>query len=125
MARCSDPVARRQFLRFLAASPLLPLLDLPPAWMPSLLSSHADLGRLQDAVSSVPLLATAKDAVNVMDFEAMARQKLPPAHFGYLATGVDDDATIRANREGYGRIQLRVRRLTDILAGRTGEEPAS
>jgi hypothetical protein len=29
-------------------------------------------------------------------------------------TGVDDDATIRANREGYGRIQLRVRRLGDV-----------
>lgn len=114
MAHFSDPVARRQFLKFLAASPLLPLLDLPPGWAPALVSSHGGLGALQAAVSNVPVLAAAKDAVNVMDFEAMARQKLPPAHFGYLATGVDDDATIRANREGYGRIQLRVRRLTDI-----------
>ena len=38
------------------------------------------------------------DALNVMDFEAMARLKLPPAHFGYLITGVDDDGTIAANR---------------------------
>ena len=73
---------RRQFLAFLAGSPLL-------------------LGQ-QD------------DALNVMDFEAAARKVLPPAHFGYLATGVDDDATLRANREGYSRLYLRPRRLVDI-----------
>jgi 4-hydroxymandelate oxidase len=53
-------------------------------------------------------------ALNVMDFEAAARQVLPPAHFGYMATGVDDDATLRANREGFSRIYLRPRRLVDI-----------
>jgi len=31
-----------------------------------------------------------------------ARKALPPAHFGYPSpTGVDDDGTVRANREGY------------------------
>jgi 4-hydroxymandelate oxidase len=114
MALSSDPAARRQFLKFLAASPLLPFLDLPPQWATALVSSHAGLGPLQEAVSNVPTLAAAKDAINVMDFEVVARQKLPPAHFGYLATGVDDDATIQANRDGYSRIQLRVRRLTDV-----------
>jgi len=49
-----------------------------------------------------------------MDFEAAARNALPPAHFGYLATGVDDDGTVRANREGYSRIQIRARRLVDV-----------
>ena len=49
-----------------------------------------------------------------MDFEAAARRALPPGHFGYLATGVDDDATLRANREGFGRLYLRPRRLVDI-----------
>jgi 4-hydroxymandelate oxidase len=69
--------------------------------------------------------------LNVMDFEALARKKLPPAHFGYLATGVDDDGTLRANREGYTRIQLRMRRLGGIripdtttrLLGRTWLTP--
>jgi 4-hydroxymandelate oxidase len=95
-----DPRSRRQFLKFLAASPALAYAELPS----SVLS----------ALQSEPPLASAKDALNVMDFEAVARMKLPPAHFGYLMTGVDDDATIRANREGYGRIQLRVRRLGDV-----------
>src|SRR5688572_13412211 len=46
--------------------------------------------------------------------QTIARKNRPSAHDGYLMTGVDDDATIRANREGYGRIQLRVRRLGDV-----------
>lgn len=92
--------SRRRFLKFLAASPALAFADLP----------SSVLQALQDE----PALASAKDALNVMDFEAVARAKLPPAHFGYLATGVNDDATIRANREGYGRIQLRMRRLAGI-----------
>lgn len=49
-----------------------------------------------------------------MDFEPAARKALPPAHFGYLATGVDDDGTVRANREGYSRLQIRSRRLVDV-----------
>ena len=97
----ADTTSRRRFLRFLAASPALACAQLP--------------GSLLAALQNEPTLRTAKDALNVMDFEAIARKTLPPAHFGYLMTGVDDDATIRANREGYGRIQLRVRRLGDIL----------
>jgi 4-hydroxymandelate oxidase len=92
--------SRREFLKFLAMSPALAYAELPSAMITA----------LQDE----PLLASAKDALDVMDFEAIARKKLPPAHFAYLMTGVDDDSTIRANREGYGRIQLRVRRLGDI-----------
>jgi len=88
--------SRRRFLRFLATSPLVA--------MPGVTSAQQ---------SPAPI-AGPKDALNVMDFEAAARQAIPPAHFGYLATGVDDDATLRANREGFGRIQLRPRRLVDV-----------
>ena len=49
-----------------------------------------------------------------MDFEPAARKVLPPAHFGYLATGVDEDGTVRATRKGYSRIQIRPRRLVDV-----------
>ena len=97
----TDPASRRRFLRFLAASPALASVDLPPL--------------LAAALQNEPPLKSAKDALNVMDFEAIARKSLPPAHFGYLMTGVDDDETIRANRDGFGRIQLRVRRLGNIL----------
>jgi isopentenyl diphosphate isomerase/L-lactate dehydrogenase-like FMN-dependent dehydrogenase len=44
----------------------------------------------------------------------VAHRNLPPAHFGYLASGVDDDLTLRANREGFQKFQLRPRRLVDV-----------
>jgi isopentenyl diphosphate isomerase/L-lactate dehydrogenase-like FMN-dependent dehydrogenase len=83
--------SRRRFLEFLAASPLI-------------------AAAAEDGVA----LKSPKDALNVMDFEGAARKLLPPAHYGYLATGVDDDATLRANRDGYQRFQLRPRRITDV-----------
>ncbi|MFL6450872.1 MAG: alpha-hydroxy acid oxidase [Bryobacteraceae bacterium] len=83
------PQARREFLRFLAASPLL--------------------AKEQDG--SGARIATPKDALNVMDFESLAQKGLSPAHWGYLSTGVDDDLTVRANREAMTHYQLRARRL--------------
>ncbi len=83
--------ARRDFLRFLAASPL------------------ASYAFAQDIT-----INSAKDAINVMDFEPLAKKALPPAHWGYLSTGVDDDATLRANREAFAHFQIRARRLVDV-----------
>jgi isopentenyl diphosphate isomerase/L-lactate dehydrogenase-like FMN-dependent dehydrogenase len=60
------------------------------------------------------ILTSPAEAINVFDFEVVARQNLPPAHFGYIATGVDDDATLRANREGFSKFQIRSRRLVDV-----------
>jgi isopentenyl diphosphate isomerase/L-lactate dehydrogenase-like FMN-dependent dehydrogenase len=60
------------------------------------------------------LIASPNDALNVLDFEPVARQILPPAHYGYLATGVDDDATLQANRAGFSKFQIRARRLVDV-----------
>lgn len=86
---------RREFLRFLAASPLM-------------------VGaRAQEAVTS-GTLSNAKDALSVMDFEPLARKALPPAHWGYLVTGVDDDFTLRVNHKSFGHFQLRPRRLVDV-----------
>ncbi|HEY3381332.1 MAG TPA: alpha-hydroxy acid oxidase [Vicinamibacterales bacterium] len=92
---------RRALLRFLAASPLLAGLAGPRGW----LDAHAQTS---------DLITAAKDGLDVFDFEAVARKNLSPAHFGYLETGTDDDGTIRVNREGFTRYELRVRRLIDI-----------
>ena len=59
-------------------------------------------------------ITSAKDALNVMDFEPLARKVLPPAHWGYMATGVDDDVTLRNNRQAFEHYQLRARRLVDV-----------
>ena len=88
----SSTAHRRRFLRFLAASPLF-----AEAW----------------AQQTWPVITSAKDAVDVMDFEEAARRVLPPAHWGYMASGVDDDFTQKMNREGFKRFQLRPRRLVD------------
>jgi isopentenyl diphosphate isomerase/L-lactate dehydrogenase-like FMN-dependent dehydrogenase len=42
------------------------------------------------------------------------KKNVPPAHFGYMATGVDDELTLRANREGFKKFVLRPRRLVDV-----------
>jgi isopentenyl diphosphate isomerase/L-lactate dehydrogenase-like FMN-dependent dehydrogenase len=84
---------RRQFFRFLAGSPLA-----ARAWA-------------QQPAGSQPAL---KDLLNLMEFEEPAHKALPPAHWGYLTTGVDDDLTLKANREGFRRFQLRPRRLVDV-----------
>ena len=97
-------VHRRRFLTFLAGSPLLAWS--PPTWL--------EAAANPSEVARSPLIATPAEALNVFDFEAVARDKLPAAHFGYLSTGVDDDATLRANREGFSRFQIRPRRLVDV-----------
>jgi isopentenyl diphosphate isomerase/L-lactate dehydrogenase-like FMN-dependent dehydrogenase len=60
------------------------------------------------------LIKNPKEAINVFDFEPVMRQNVPPAHFGYMASGIDDEVTLRANREGFLKFQLRPRRLVDV-----------
>lgn len=95
-----DERSRRRFLQFLAASPLL----MSPGLLPSLFAQQPEL------------IASPDLALNVFDFEAVARQSLPPGHFSFMATGVDDDRTLRANREGFDRYEIRARRLIDVRA---------
>ena len=60
------------------------------------------------------LIADPKEALDVFDFEPVMKKNVPPAHFGYMATGVDDEMTLRANREGFRKFALRPRRLVDV-----------
>jgi isopentenyl diphosphate isomerase/L-lactate dehydrogenase-like FMN-dependent dehydrogenase len=115
----SDPHSRRRFLSYLAGSPLLAaagldLTRLENLFRGSLRDQVAGLDALQQAAQDTTLIASPREALNVFDFEPVARKKLPIAHWGYLATGSDDDATIRANREGFTRYSLRMRRLIDV-----------
>jgi isopentenyl diphosphate isomerase/L-lactate dehydrogenase-like FMN-dependent dehydrogenase len=57
---------------------------------------------------------TLDQVLNVMDFEALARAALPPAHFAYIATGVDDDRTVVVNHEAFGLVEIRSRRFVDV-----------
>jgi isopentenyl diphosphate isomerase/L-lactate dehydrogenase-like FMN-dependent dehydrogenase len=103
-----DTVHRRRFLKFLAGSPLAVLCG--RAWF----ADRVDAAQSPSDVPGGSLITSPAEALNVFDFEPVARRELPPAHFGYLTTGVDDDATLRANREGFSRFQIRPRRLVDV-----------
>lgn len=90
---------RRDFLKFLAASPLL-----------TEFSAFAQ--EVEETLGE--RLSDPSEVINVFEMEAVAREKIPPAHFGYLSTGVDSDDTLRANRAGFTRYQIKPRRLVDV-----------
>src|ERR1700676_763899 len=108
-----DPrTSRRHFLQFLAASPFYASGTLAAfaAETPS---------RLPDPMIWAPrdldhLIASPKEASSVFDFEPVMHKNVPPGHFGYMASGIDDEVTLRANREGFLKFQLRPRRLVDV-----------
>jgi hypothetical protein len=99
--------SRRRLLQFLAASPLFAQAAL------------AEAARPQDPAEWAPrdlenLIADPTQALDVFDFEPVMKKNVPPAHFGYMATGADDEMTLRANRAGFLKFELRPRRLTDV-----------
>src|SRR5882757_2679425 len=106
--------SRRKFLQFLAASSVLTYGDAR-----ALAETLAPKAKLPDPLMWAPLdannlIKSPKEAINVFDFEPVMRQNVPPAHFGYMASGIDDEVTLRANREGFLKFQLRPRRLVDV-----------
>jgi isopentenyl diphosphate isomerase/L-lactate dehydrogenase-like FMN-dependent dehydrogenase len=111
IARQIPARGRREFLRFLAGSPLVALPGVVPGILADLYASERRRVGGSDVQESEFVLKSADQALDVMEFEAAARKALPPAHFGYLATGVDDDGTRQANHAAYARYEIRPRRL--------------
>jgi 4-hydroxymandelate oxidase len=119
-------VPRRRLLSYLAASPLLAgaaealaqelRLPDPSVWGPRTLDR---------------LIGSPREALDVFDFEPVMHANVPPAHFGYMASGIDDEVTLRANRQDFQKFQLLPRRLVDVsrldlsmeLFGRTYRSP--
>lgn len=58
--------------------------------------------------------ASASEVLDVMDFEPLARAALPPAHYAYLATGIDDDQTVVRNHAAFAHYEIRARRFVDV-----------
>jgi 4-hydroxymandelate oxidase len=113
-----DQDSRRKFVTFLAGSPLLAAAGVHVPSLERLFGGTSRdvanaFGIVEQAVQEPALIKSAKEALDVFDFEPVAHKTLPVAHWGYLNTGSDDDGTIRANREGMSRYELRVRRLVD------------
>lgn len=92
---------RRLLLKFMLGSPLLGLTLCSPR------------EQQETAKKIINEISNASEALDVFDFEKLAKSKLPPAHYGYLATGVDDDVTLQANRKAFDKVRLKMRRLID------------
>src|SRR3984957_13915163 len=98
----STSTARREFLKFLAASPYVAALGGVAAFLER--SGLAQAVPQKDAANS-DVIASPADALSVFDFEEAAHRKVRNSHWAYMVSGVDDDATLRANRDGYQHVQ--------------------
>jgi 4-hydroxymandelate oxidase len=95
---------RRAFIKFLAASPLY-------AGAPHFARCVAQTSQARPVDG---LIARAGDALDVFDFEPVAHANIPPAHWGYLVSGVDGEDTLKANRAAFAHYQLQTRRFVDV-----------
>jgi 4-hydroxymandelate oxidase len=94
---------RRAFLKYLAASPVVAA---SAQLFGQTVTGFRDLYAPQ-------IISRAQDAINVFDFEEVAKQKFLPGHYTYMAMGTDSGGTLQANRDAYAKLQIRVRRLVN------------
>ena len=113
MQTVNPRTSRRDFVKYLLASPLLarvreayaqegaPSLkfDDPMQWAPY------DIGHL---------VGKPADAQSIFDLEVVAHKNVPPAHWGYLTTGAEGESTLRANRADFQRFALVSHRMRDV-----------
>jgi 4-hydroxymandelate oxidase len=118
----SADASRRALVKYLAASPLLAALASTACSTADGAASDGDPAAMRERMGTLgepdqdlgELVARAEDALDVFDLRVTAQQALPPAHYGYIATGVDGDVTLRANRSAFSHWQLRSRRLVGV-----------
>jgi 4-hydroxymandelate oxidase len=80
--------------------------------------NRRDALRLTGWMAASPLAAGVMDEVtgpvNVHEFEEVAKKKLHPLAYDFIAGGVEDEKTLRANREAYEHVYLVPRVMTDV-----------
>ena len=52
--------------------------------------------------------------INLFDYEREAEKRIPPAHWGYIAGGANDEVTLGANRAAFDRLLIRYRTMVDV-----------
>lgn len=126
---------RRRFLRYLAGSPVLlagnGCFDADSQYADRDPDSRESAERFGYDGFPRQVIEAPEEAADVFDFRMVAERNLPPAHYGYIATGVDGESTLAANRKAFERIGIRARRLVDVsdpemsveLFGRRWETP--
>jgi len=111
--------ARREFLAFLAASPCIAALGGARRLLQQSTSTFPTQNSATAPAPVTPagggeLITDPAAALDVFDFEEVCHQKIQQGHWAYMVSGVDMDATLRANREGFSHVKLRPRRLRDV-----------
>ncbi len=92
--------ALRQFLSFLAASPLWHRLAAED---------------LQEGTIYPPSYTDeVMEPVNLHEMELAAKKRIHKLAYDFIAGGVEDELTLRANREALNRVQLRPRVMVDV-----------
>lgn len=98
------PLTRRSFISGLTALPAFLSAARADDTLPPARRFHRE----------PPPITSAGQVLDVMGFEPLAREALPPAHFAYLATGVDDDLTVVRNHTAFSHYEIRARRFSDL-----------
>ncbi len=57
--------------------------------------------------------------VAVSDYEALARERVEPAHWAYLTGGAEDELTLAENIDAFKRMHLQTRVMRDLKGGHT------
>lgn len=103
-----NTLSRRSLLRLVASSPVVAALNTYGAgavdgydWSDSMIAELSGL------------ISSPDEALNVFDFSRVAKEVLPPAHYGHI-TSSDGGSTLLANRNAFSRVYLRARRLVDV-----------
>ena len=114
---------RRSFLKYLAASPVIGM----GATSAFAATGGEMLERPQDPYQWWPrdpnvLIEKPEDALDVFDFEPVAHKNVPPAHFGFVTSGADDDGGQRVDRQDIAKFALRGHRLRDVRKVDTSRE---
>ena len=52
--------------------------------------------------------------INIFEYEALAKERLPQAEYDFIAGGATDELTLRRTRTAFDAIMLRPRMLVDI-----------
>ncbi|MCL6257716.1 alpha-hydroxy-acid oxidizing protein [Aquiflexum sp. TKW24L] len=92
-------IQRRKFLEWIGLSSLALAL-------PAMSLSGCQSGRFHEDEK--------QDFKNVFDLESLSRKVMGDDAIEYLNGGADDLKTVKANLEGYNKIQIRARRLIDV-----------
>ncbi len=114
---------RRRFLKYLAASPVFAGAanayavggGLSPTDASPFSFEEGDL-RIWDEELRNTAIKSPAEALDLFDLELAARRAQAPAHWGFMATGTDSNATLKANRADFQKVGLVPRRMKGPIA---------